>query len=474
MLAGRIRTPLHRAFVGKALLALEIELLALSAAVAALVEVLSHALCSPLHAATLRRPAAVVRNRRHIRDARDLQSYGVQRAHRRFTAGARALDAHLDILHAAFLRSAAGALGSDLRGEGRRLAGALESGVTGSGPGERVALPIGDRDDRVIERRVDMGDALGDVLLDFLARARGCRLLQLLARRRVSAGHRDSLGGLPGLNVEFDRRLARPLARARVGARALPPHRQPLAVAHTAVATEVHEPLDRHRNLAAQVAFDGEARHVLANALELRVVEVLDLARALHPCRRANRLRARAADAKDRREGDFGVLVVRDVDACYACHAEPEIIAGLTRCYQPWRCLCRGSEQMTRTTPLRRTILHLRQILFTEAMTFIAVSELCWSSFRPEGDAALAQVIGRHLHRHFVARQDADVVHSHLPGDERMDRVAVLQTHAESRVGQVLQHFALHLDDVFLGHQRTGRPPLKFALRNRLSYWCVM
>ena len=26
---------------------------------------------------------------------------------------------------------------------------------------------------------------------------------------------------------------------------------------------------------------------------------------------------------------------------------------------------------MTRTTPLRRTILHLRQILFTEAITFI-------------------------------------------------------------------------------------------------------
>jgi hypothetical protein len=28
---------------------------------------------------------------------------------------------------------------------------------------------------------------------------------------------------------------------------------------------------------------------------------------------------------------------------------------------------------MTRTTPLRRTILHLRQIFFTDAMTFIVV-----------------------------------------------------------------------------------------------------
>ncbi len=29
---------------------------------------------------------------------------------------------------------------------------------------------------------------------------------------------------------------------------------------------------------------------------------------------------------------------------------------------------------MTRTTPLRRTILHLRQILFTDAITFIVIS----------------------------------------------------------------------------------------------------
>src|ERR687887_2559450 len=137
--------------------------------------------------------------------------------------------------------------------------------------------------------------------------------------------------------------------------------------------------------------------------------------------------------------------------------------------YQPWRCLWRGSEQMTRTTPFRRTILHLRQILFTDAITFIR------SSLRSKGDAALRQVVRRHLHRHLVARQDADVVHPHLPGDEGVDRVAVLQLHAEGGVRQVLQHLALHLDDIFLCHQRTGpRPPLKFALRRRLSYWCVM
>lgn len=39
--------------------------------------------------------------------------------------------------------------------------------------------------------------------------------------------------------------------------------------------------------------------------------------------------------------------------------------------FHPCRCLCRFSVQMTRTTPLRRTILQFRQIFFTEAFTFI-------------------------------------------------------------------------------------------------------
>jgi len=39
--------------------------------------------------------------------------------------------------------------------------------------------------------------------------------------------------------------------------------------------------------------------------------------------------------------------------------------------HQPWRCLWRGSVQMTRTTRLRLMILQFRQIFLTEANTFI-------------------------------------------------------------------------------------------------------
>ena len=42
----------------------------------------------------------------------------------------------------------------------------------------------------------------------------------------------------------------------------------------------------------------------------------------------------------------------------------------------PCRCLCFEFVQITRTTPRRRTILHLSQIRFTDALTFIAMSRV--------------------------------------------------------------------------------------------------
>ena len=41
---------------------------------------------------------------------------------------------------------------------------------------------------------------------------------------------------------------------------------------------------------------------------------------------------------------------------------------------QPWRCLCLGMRQITRTTPLLRTILQSTHRFLTEACTFIPIS----------------------------------------------------------------------------------------------------
>src|SRR5437870_13019289 len=95
-----------------------------------------------LYAAALRRPASVVRDGRHVRNAADLEPERIQRADRRLAPGARPLDAHLEILDPAFLSCTTGRLGGHLCGERRRLARALEPGTAGRRPRQRIALPV--------------------------------------------------------------------------------------------------------------------------------------------------------------------------------------------------------------------------------------------------------------------------------------------------------------------------------------------
>ena len=66
------------------------------------------------------------------------------------------------------------------------------------------------------------------------------RLMDLGAWRGIR--HRR---GLP-VRVQLDGLLARALAGARIGARALTAHRESAAVADTPIGTEVHQPLDVH------------------------------------------------------------------------------------------------------------------------------------------------------------------------------------------------------------------------------------
>src|SRR4051794_5516486 len=116
----------------------------------------------------LGRTAAVVRLGGDIGDGADLEAGGLQRTDRGLPAGAGTLDEHVDLLQAVLLRLACAALGGHLRGERRGLARALEADVPGRRPTDHVALWVGDRHDRVVERALDVRVAVGDVLL-FLA-----------------------------------------------------------------------------------------------------------------------------------------------------------------------------------------------------------------------------------------------------------------------------------------------------------------
>src|SRR5918994_7289787 len=141
----------------------------------------------------LGRATTVMRDRRHVFDARDLQSAAIQRADRGFASRPRAAHADFDGAQAVFLGRYARLLRRHLRGERRALARAAKTGAARRRPGERVALPVGDRDDRVVERRVDMRHAVGNLALRLLARLRG--------RRRRALGIGLGVALLLGLRV---------------------------------------------------------------------------------------------------------------------------------------------------------------------------------------------------------------------------------------------------------------------------------
>src|SRR3954447_11547349 len=137
----------------------------------------SRAILKFLDAAPLARAAAVVGLRGDVLDAGHFETGGLERADRRLTTGAGTLHQPLDLLEALLDALAGSGIGRDLRGERRRLAGALEAGAAGGLPRDDVALAVGEGDDRVVERGLDVGLAEGDVLLRLAAatlRALGC------------------------------------------------------------------------------------------------------------------------------------------------------------------------------------------------------------------------------------------------------------------------------------------------------------
>uniref|UniRef100_E6Q8B0 Uncharacterized protein n=1 Tax=mine drainage metagenome TaxID=410659 RepID=E6Q8B0_9ZZZZ len=118
---------------------------------------------TPLHATPFWRTAAVVRDRGYIFDERHFQSGGLQRTNRRFTPRSGALHQHFGALHPVFDRFTRRRFGGHLRCEWRRFFRALETEITGRGPRNDVSVTVGNRYDRVIERRMHVSDARMDV-----------------------------------------------------------------------------------------------------------------------------------------------------------------------------------------------------------------------------------------------------------------------------------------------------------------------
>src|SRR4029450_3495921 len=119
--------------------------------------------------APLGRAAAVVGDGGDVLDAGDLDAGVLDRADGGLAARPRALDLDVDLADAVLHGPAGRGLRGHLRRERRRLAGPLEAHVAGRGPRQDVAVLVGEADDRVVEARLDVSDAVADVLALALA-----------------------------------------------------------------------------------------------------------------------------------------------------------------------------------------------------------------------------------------------------------------------------------------------------------------
>src|SRR5262245_55738865 len=113
-------------------------------------------------------------------------------------------------------------------------------------------------------------------------------------------------------------------------------------------------------------------------------------------------------------------------------------------CY-PCLCLCFAFVQMTRTTPRRRTTLHLSQIRLTDALTFMLSyafrtmsSGLCFPDY-----AAARAVAYRQLHDHPITDEQPHEVPLDAARRVRRDTVLAVDLHLVEPARQLRDHRTL-------------------------------
>src|SRR5579875_3353108 len=273
----------------------------------------------PLHSAALRRTAAVMRHRRDVADRANLDTRSGQRADGALTAGAGAGDANIDRTQTVVTRGVGRVDRRLLRGKRGSLAGAAEAERAGTLPRDRVALLVGDRDDGVVEARLDVNEPERNVfafpLLELLALASlraGTLLLCLrhgLLGRFLLAGNGSLTGSLAG---------------ASVGVGALAADREAAAVAQATVGLNLDQALDVQADLLAEVALDlAFLLDDVTNLVELVFVQRGHLGERVNAGLVQNLQGAGLADAIDVRERNACLLVRWQVDAGDTGHGVP-------------------------------------------------------------------------------------------------------------------------------------------------------
>jgi hypothetical protein len=109
-----------------------------------------------------------VRDRRDILNQVDLQAGGLKRPQCGFPSGSWPFDIDVNGSDAMFHGLLGSVIRCHLRGKRGTLPGALKPLCAGAGPGDYISLGIGDRDDRIVECRLDMGDPDLNILFNLL------------------------------------------------------------------------------------------------------------------------------------------------------------------------------------------------------------------------------------------------------------------------------------------------------------------
>src|SRR5215469_16402401 len=116
-------------------------------------------------------------------------------------------------------------------------------------------------------------------------------------------------------------RSRRPLSGPRVGVCALPANRKAFAVAQSAIATEIHQPFDAHRDLSSQVALDAIfSVDQLAHAQSFIVGQLMHSPLRWNADSVAYLSSLSPADAINVGEPDRNPLLIGNVDASDARH----------------------------------------------------------------------------------------------------------------------------------------------------------
>lgn len=137
----------------------------------------------------------------HVLDGAYFQAGSLEGSDGSLPSGTRSLYEALHLFEPMFHGSPGGIIRGLLGGIRCALAGAFKAYCAGTGPGNRIAVPISNGNNGVVKRRTNVGNALFYILALALLDARGCPACHSLIPLLFFLSSRGALGTLAGTGV---------------------------------------------------------------------------------------------------------------------------------------------------------------------------------------------------------------------------------------------------------------------------------